>query len=203
MDHSRTGGFARARERRNHTTLCRNRTRSCGNHSKSSGNRSKSSGNHSKSSGNHSKSCRNHSKSCGNHSKSSGNHSKSRIAQVARSSRSGRRRCNGRQGAGTSAAVGRHVAPLETHRKALTRISHAVIPSVERGTWAGGARCACLPPRPPRSLATLGMTACQAIPSRCEKCRLTMPFLLDPGVSKSQRPPTRGWAGAFFETLRL
>jgi hypothetical protein len=33
-----------------------------------------------------------------------------------------------------------------------------VIPSVERGTWAGGARRTCLLPRPPRSLATLGMT---------------------------------------------
>ena len=42
------------------------------------------------------------------------------------------------------------------------RVSHAVIPSVERGTWAGGAQCTCPTPHPP-------MTACEAIPSRREE----------------------------------
>ena len=124
----------------NRTKSCGNRTKSCGNHTKSSGNHTKSSGNHSKSSGNHTKSSGNHSKSSGNHTKSSGNHTKSSgnhtkssgnrskssgDAQLTRSSRSGprpaaRRRRQRRQCAGTSAAVGRHVAPFERTGTRLT-----------------------------------------------------------------------------------
>jgi hypothetical protein len=41
---------------------------------------------------------------------------------------------------------------------ALRESLRAVIPSVERGTWAGGAAVTRIVPRPLRSLATLGMT---------------------------------------------